>query len=127
MVELPGRVYRSVDERGRVQVRPLQAVADRLIVRLRPGATLASGQAAAARVGGRLSRYIPRSRIAIVDFAAGTPLNQADAALSTQSVFEFAEPDILMYPAAIPTDDRYADQWHHPVIRSPEAWDVSTG
>ena len=127
VVELPGRVYRSVDERGRVQVRPLQAVADRLIVRLRPGATLASGQAAAARVGGRLSRYIPRSRIAIVDFAAGTPLNQADAALSTQSVFEFAEPDILMYPAAIPTDDRYADQWHHPVIRSPEAWDVSTG
>jgi subtilisin family serine protease len=27
----------------------------------------------------------------------------------------------------VPADPRYGEQWHHPLIRSPEAWDVTTG
>ena len=40
----------------------------------------------------------------------------------------FAEPDRLLPPiGTVPNDPVYANQWHHPKIGSPAAWDVTTG
>jgi len=44
---------------------------------------------------------------------------------------EYAEPDRIMWPTAIPNDPEYTRQWHYssPIsgINMPKAWDVSTG
>ncbi len=44
---------------------------------------------------------------------------------------EYAEPDLLMRPMAVPNDPRYNEQWHYyePAggLNLPEAWDVTQG
>ena len=39
----------------------------------------------------------------------------------------FAETDALVLPDFVPNDPLSGHQWHHPVIGSPEAWDVTVG
>ncbi|MBM3500128.1 MAG: hypothetical protein FJX74_15840, partial [Armatimonadetes bacterium] len=79
------------------------------------------------RTGGRLHRVLPRFGLAVLELPAGVDAPQAEFALSSAPEVEFVEPDWIVYPARLPPDTRYADQWHHPLIRSPEAWDVATG
>ena len=40
---------------------------------------------------------------------------------------EFAEPDYLIEPSAIPNDPYYSYQWHLPKIGAPAAWDNTVG
>jgi len=40
---------------------------------------------------------------------------------------EFAEPNYLRQPFAIPNDPFYSSQWHYPLINLPAAWDLETG
>lgn len=41
---------------------------------------------------------------------------------------EFAEPDFELDPSeTIPNDPSYGSQWHHAVIQTPQAWDLTTG
>jgi thermitase len=48
------------------------------------------------------------------------------ALLATGAV-DFAEPDYLEHPLAQPNDPLYGTQWHHPLMNSPAAWDITTG
>lgn len=50
----------------------------------------------------------------------------ADELMATGAV-EFAEPDYLVPPALVPDDTLYSLSWHHPKIKTPAAWDVSSG
>jgi len=38
-----------------------------------------------------------------------------------------ADPNYLRFPSATPSDTHYPLQWHYPLIKLPEAWEVSTG
>ncbi len=49
------------------------------------------------------------------------------AELRATGAVRFAEPDYLLPAAAIPNDPSYAIQWHHSMIGSPAAWDVTSG
>jgi serine protease len=43
---------------------------------------------------------------------------------------EYAEPDYMMFPALMPTDPQYGNQWHYfeaNGINLPTAWDITTG
>ncbi len=40
---------------------------------------------------------------------------------------EFAEPDFIIAPDAIPNDSYYSSQWHLPKIHADTGWDVTTG
>lgn len=44
---------------------------------------------------------------------------------------EYAEPDYIMYPKAVPNDPRYDEQWHYSEqaggLNLEAAWDISTG
>ncbi len=40
---------------------------------------------------------------------------------------EFAQPNYLYYPTAVPNDTYYSLQWHYPAINLPSAWDVAIG
>ncbi len=39
----------------------------------------------------------------------------------------FAEPNYLVQPHFVPNDKHYPIQWHYPLIRLPEAWDLTRG
>lgn len=40
---------------------------------------------------------------------------------------EYAEPNFINRAFAVPNDQYYSLQWHYPLIRLPEAWDVTKG
>ena len=40
---------------------------------------------------------------------------------------EYAEPNVLLKPLAVPDDDFFSSQWHYPAINLPLAWDTTTG
>ncbi|MFO7956539.1 MAG: PKD domain-containing protein [Candidatus Brocadiia bacterium] len=48
-------------------------------------------------------------------------------ALRATGAVEFAEPDYLIAPVALPDDPSYDSQWHHETIESARAWDYCTG
>jgi serine protease len=48
-------------------------------------------------------------------------------ALARDPAVEFAEPNYLRQPLAVPNDSFYAFQWHYPLINLPAAWDLETG
>jgi hypothetical protein len=124
--------------------------ANRLIVGLRPGLSPQECEAAATRLGGRLHRIIPRFRMAIVVLPGSPDVQRSLQEYAAAPEFESAETDLPLYPAAVhalpssrgastgaggvadrllavPPDPHYADQWHHPLMRCPEAWNISTG
>jgi len=41
--------------------------------------------------------------------------------------YRFAHPNWFVYTTIEPNDPSYGSQWHHPVMQSPQAWDISTG
>ncbi|MFI4916382.1 MAG: S8 family serine peptidase [Phycisphaerales bacterium JB060] len=41
--------------------------------------------------------------------------------------YRFAHPNWVVYTMQEPNDPRYDQQWHHPVISSSQAWDITTG
>jgi subtilisin family serine protease len=115
---------------------PLVAAADRLLVGLSAGGSFpghgVTQQARteslrlAAASGGRVARLLAGGQVAVVDLPAGSNLYSAAADILFAGA-KFVEPDLAVYPARIPNDPRYSDQFHHPIINSPSAWDVTTG
>ncbi len=62
-----------------------------------------------------------------LDLAPGSDVLQAAEALSTNAAIEWAEPDYLAYPTAIPNDPQYGSQWGLTQIGAPAAWNLTTG
>ena len=58
-------------------------------------------------------------------------LNEIIAEMSNDPNIEYVQEDRLMQPMAVPSDPRYADQWHYYEstggLNLPQAWDLSTG
>ncbi|MET0091770.1 MAG: S8 family peptidase, partial [Candidatus Thiodiazotropha sp.] len=47
--------------------------------------------------------------------------------LKGRSDVEFAEPNYMVQPSAVPNDEYYNLQWHYNQINLPQTWDVTTG
>ncbi|MBU0608428.1 MAG: S8 family serine peptidase [Armatimonadetes bacterium] len=108
------------------QLRPQLAVADRVLVQMAPSIQTYAAGTTLAPVGGRLGRRLGQ-RTYVVDLPAGSDVLAAAAALRAQPGVLCAEPDALIYPALIPDDPQYSQQYHLPIISAPQAWDVTTG
>lgn len=52
---------------------------------------------------------------------------RAVSALRASGNVEYAEPNYLYQPFAVPNDPLYRLQWHYGLINLPQAWDLSTG
>jgi subtilisin family serine protease len=111
---------------GGMQLRPTAAVADRVLVRMAPGVQMQTAENAVGRVRGRLRKHVGQG-LYVVDLPEGTDVLAAAAQLRQQPGVLDAEPDMIVYPALVPNDPQYPNQWHHPVIHSPEGWDAQTG
>ncbi len=138
------------------QTAPAADLVDQLIVGLRPGGDLAAqSQAQPDQVAAQLSAETGLS----LSYAAAGPapdlhvlqlpraMTTAEAAqlaaqVATSPSVAYAEPNVRLYPALIPSDPRYAaEMWHlqpvNPVgtsnpannygVNMPPAWDITTG
>ncbi|MGD1917054.1 MAG: S8 family serine peptidase [Phycisphaerales bacterium] len=47
--------------------------------------------------------------------------------LESTGDYRFAHPNWFVYTTREPNDPRYGEQWHHPIMQSPDAWDIATG
>jgi len=125
-VTLPGPPMRVLDSRGQVRLVPREAVADRLLVTLRPAVRPQQGHRFARLEGARISKLL-RCGLAIVELPRGSDLQAAMAALATDPQVATVEPDTFVYPAYVPNDPEYPQQYHLPLIDAPEGWDVTRG
>lgn len=121
-VEVPG----VKEFTGEMIVRPLQP--DRLS---QMGITGVAAQTkiarAISRVSNQILRYIPETGEMVIRVSAGADENSTSAALMATGDYQYAEPNYFVYPARIPNDPQYGQQWHHPKVQSDRAWDLTTG
>lgn len=93
---------------------------------------------AAASLGRRACRVreAAAESTSVVEFDVPSSLGAVDGARSTwarihglrsSGDFSWAEPSGRRRIRKTPNDPRYAEQWHYPAIRLPEAWDLTTG
>ncbi|QOJ00226.1 MAG: S8 family serine peptidase [Phycisphaeraceae bacterium] len=106
-----------------------------LIVRPKQGMSASFVAAARAGLEGRVLKYYPEVDEYVVDVrgvaragARGEGENELAAALMATGLYQYAVPNWICYPLeTVPNDPLYASQWHHQVMRSALAWDISTG
>jgi len=126
-VPIPGPPHAVTVASGTVQMMPARAVADRLIIKLRPHVGPQQVATVAAAGNSRVRKVLPVSGLVIIDLPSGSDLMAAARQFQSRPEVEFAVPDTLVYPALVPNDPGYSEQWHLPKIYAPQAWDVTTG
>jgi len=121
-VDQPGFMELS----GRMIVRPFQGDAW-----LKAGYTAEQAGAAMARararVAGLIVGEIPANGEVIIALPAGVGESQMSAFLMGTRDYQYAEPDWTVYPRAVPNDPQFGQQYWHTNIRTPAAWDTTTG
>lgn len=124
-VEVPG----SMEFSGRLIVKPLQA--DDLAER---GVSERDAAAIRAMAKALLSEfeeywYEPLVDHHVIMLPNGVSENELAAQLMATGLFDFAEPDWILYPIGCPNDSRFGNQWHHNSNRmnSCAAWNIETG
>jgi hypothetical protein len=103
-----------------------------VIVRPRRDLTPQDRDAALALLGDRPRRHVVETDEFIVEAArgpemAGEPERTLIETLLASGLFQYAEPDWMLFPVGEPDDPRFAEQWHHFMVESPAAWDVLVG
>lgn len=123
-VERPG----ELEFTGRLLLRP-RTVAERVAVD-GPAAveTFAARDAAArARLVPNLDSHERGPDRYVVRVPAGKTESSYAAELMATGDYAWVSPDWLCFPIATPNDPRFNDQWHHQVMESEAAWDVTIG
>ncbi len=123
--EVPG----SMEFSGRVIAMPLKVesqVAD--------GVARADAQARVAQANALLADFTvhtaePLIGYTVVEVPEGETENQVIDRLMATGLFEYVEPDWLLYPLVCPDDSLLSNQWHHNENRmnSCEGWNIETG
>jgi len=123
--EIPG----SMEFSGRLIAKPVQieTLSDRGLSPDQIGDTIRQAQAL-------LARYVEHWYEPLVDHHTivipdGMTEAQLIADLSATGLFEFVEPDWILYPVDCPNDPRLSNQWHHDadIMQSCDAWAIHTG
>lgn len=57
----------------------------------------------------------------------GISENRRVEELLSTGLFQYAHPNWIVYPTVIPNDPRLNEQWHHTMMKSAEAWNISSG
>lgn len=123
---VPVGPLRAIKTPHGTKLRPTEAVAERVLVRLAPLVAPQAAQDAVSRVKGRYGKSLGHGMY-VVDLPEGADVRGAAAALRAQPGVLNAEPDLITYPAFEPDDPQYGNQYHHPLIQTPAAWDVTRG
>lgn len=106
---------------------PAQYVEGEVIVKFRPGMTIAREGAIRA-----MGATVKRDNLAIGTTRLRLPSNLSTARaisyLETLSSIEYAEPNYIAHALAVPNDTDYASkQWAPQILQCPAAWDLNQG
>ena len=121
-VERPGELELT----GRMIVRPFD-VAEWVNTGLAPAVAKQTVRAAVALLGASVVQHIPATGEYLLTLPAGENEDSFARRLLASGRFHYAHPDWLCFPLDTPNDPFYGNQWHHPVIQSPQAWDLTHG
>ena len=102
------------------------AVADEVLVKLRPGAALQAVEIHRQAGAAELKRA-SKTGISLVRITSGEPLAAVLARYRSDPRVAYAEPNYFRYLAATPNDPFYVDQWHYASVGLPAAWNTTTG
>lgn len=75
----------------------------------------------------QLSPYVPRTAAELQAYRDRYQTFMKIKALRADAQVRSASANYAVKPYAIPSDPRYIQQWHYPLINLPQAWDVATG
>ncbi|MEQ8767765.1 MAG: S8 family serine peptidase [Planctomycetota bacterium] len=107
----------------------VQELSGQMIVRRQPDlAATERYQAAADRLDDLLIEYLPETDEHLIRVPAGESESTLAAELLATGDYEYVVPDWRVFPVdTVPNDPEYWRLWHHPKMRSPLAWDITTG
>ena len=123
--ELPG----AREFTGGLIVRPIQAETW-AAQKLDPVAIAGRRSAALEAIDGyEILEYVPQTDEFIIEVPAGRHENDVVATLEALGLFQYAEPDWLVFPVECPNDPLLGSQWHHDANRmdSCNGWDLHRG
>lgn len=84
-------------------------------------------QRSRSRIASFAKRYVPQTDEYIVRVPIGSTDSGFAQLLQRTGDYQYVVPNWRVFPTIVPNDPRYAQQWHHPVIGAPAAWDIFTG
>lgn len=101
----------------------------RMVIKLSPGISKLELDEMVRSAGqqGVIVQTADQLDLAVVELQDESKLQAGIKWLSAQSAVEFVEPDYTTRAAYIPNDKQFDQQWHHSVIRTPLAWDLTRG
>ena len=124
-VEIPG----SMEFSGRIIIRPLQPgdLAARGVSPRQIATTRQASQAALAQYNQH--SYEPLVDHHVIIVPAGMDENQLINKLMATGLFEFAEPDWMLFPIGCPNDTYFGVQWQYDAshLQACDAWGIHTG
>ena len=114
---------------GRMIVRPRQLEAWTAAGLSEPAASTRVATAHAVLAEAPIIGYVGQTDEYIIELPRGRTENEAADLLMATGLFQYAEPDWILYPLATPNDSRFGNQWHHAPNRmqSEDGWDIHTG
>ncbi len=84
------------------------------------------------RAAERLNVFDPEVIAETDEYLVRVPAGENESSLAAKLLatgdYQYVEPDWLVFPTdTVPNDPEYFRLWHHPKMRSPAAWDLTTG
>jgi serine protease len=120
----------SVDQVSNLENRP-QFIEGEVIVRFKTN-SLAPANLVVAGANLTAQRSISGGEV-LYNFSSGITTQNANSMelmlqrLQARADVEYAQPNYLYYPMAVPNDPSYTSQWHYSTMKLPQAWDLTTG
>lgn len=110
-----------------VEVKGVQEFTGEMIVRPKQDLSPADRTSATTRLQPFALRHYDETDEFIVRVPLGLSESQYASMLIETGQYQYAEPNWRVYPVRNPNDAQFGGQWHHPTIRTPQAWDLHTG
>ena len=89
------------------------------------------GIASISEARSRIEPWVIRHYPEVDEYIVAVPAGKTDAGYAAELIatgdYEYAHPDWRVFLTLVPNDTNYSQQWHHPKIKSPQAWDITTG
>ncbi len=111
---------------GRVTAKP-RTIQELIASGMDANAAAQQDALARARLAAGLVRHFAETDEYLVEVPAGQDDGVFAAMLWATGEYAYAEPDWLVYPASVPSDARFGEQYHHRLMQSTLAWDLTTG
>lgn len=111
---------------GRMHARPNQVVTWQRMGLTEFGAQM-KREAAVAKIQDIEAGYIEPIDVYIINVPKGMNENQLAKQLMKTGLYEYVEPDYMVYPQFTPNDPSLGSQWSHTNNNSTNAWDICRG